>query len=125
MARPRRCAGEHDKLAGVVNFVDRFQLRRGGVAGDAGASVSSGLATNRSVPCEIELTVNTRRRVRSSKEERDRKEGSGHHGWVGIGNARRRRLHVPDKKFIGLERFFAREKKRGWGRSGGAIYSRG
>jgi hypothetical protein len=57
--------------------------------------------------------------------EGGRKEGSGHHGWVGIGDARRRRLQVPDEKFVRLERFFVREKKRGWGRSDMAIYSRG
>jgi hypothetical protein len=80
---------------------------------------------NRSIPCEIELTVNTSRRVRSREGEIGRKEGSGHHGWVRIGDARRRRLQVPDEKFVGLERFFEREKKRGRGRSGGAIYNRG
>jgi hypothetical protein len=112
------------RTCGMVDFVDRFRLRRGGVAGDAGASVSSSLAMNRSIPCEIGQTVNTSRRVRSREEERGREEGSGHHGWVGIGDARRRRLQVPDEKFVGLERFFAREKKRGRGRRARGFYRR-
>jgi hypothetical protein len=109
----------------VISDVICILLQEEEVAGDERASASSGLATNHSISCEIGKTVNTSRRVRSRKGEGGRKEGLGHHGWVEIGDARRWRLQVPDEKFVRLERFFVREKKRGRGRSDMAIYSRG
>jgi hypothetical protein len=95
----------------VIKLVDRVQRRGRSAAGDDMAAVCFGRAPIRRIPAGERRPAGLGGCARDWGRWLGQSGGAKTFGGVGIDDRRRRRLRVFDEEFVGLERFFAREKK--------------
>jgi hypothetical protein len=116
MACPRRCAGGHDDLEGLVIVKVLVQEKKRVVAGDRRGGKVLRDSSGSLIYCTKGRNEDVTRCARKWGRWLGPRGGAETFGGVGIGGRRQRRLRIPTRNLVRLGRF---SRARGKGSEGG------